>query len=412
MPKPRTTTDNWSYLALGTGMFGLIRNELLLVGLVVAILSAFGTTSAQAPGVQAPAAAKPERARVEAAPISFRVSSNSLSGQAHEQSAATQGRAPRFVGERQRITVPSSSPLRSQLMIATVAAKETQRTLELPGVVEADPARMVKVLPPVAGRVVDLKVQLGDRVAQQQELAVIHVGGLVRTRSNSPDGHPVLAPADDRISEPTGNGTAAAPAQLRALTAQLTGMQEAHLVSIKAPVAGSVIDLRTASGAYLKDLSDPMMTIANLGTILVATNIPKKDAALISTGQPVQVRFPAYPGEDFKGETRQIRTAFDAVGTKAQIALQNPKVRLKPNMFAYTTFFGRKETVPVVPSSALVPTYKGDLVFVEAEPWVFEARDIGIGLLEGSQVVVAFGLKVGDRVVVRGSVLLLESQAQ
>jgi hypothetical protein len=52
------------------------------------------------------------------------------------------------------------------------------------------------------------------------------------------------------------------------------------------------------------------------------------------------------------------------------------------------------------------------LVFVEVEPWAFEARDIGIGLLEGSQVVVAFGLKVGDRVVVRGSVLLLESQAQ
>src|SRR5262249_47619077 len=63
-----------------------------------------------------------------------------------------------------RITVPPDSLLRSQLVVADVVSKEVSRSLVLPAMVESDPARTVKVLPPVTGRVVELKVQLGERV--------------------------------------------------------------------------------------------------------------------------------------------------------------------------------------------------------------------------------------------------------
>ena len=43
----------------------------------------------------------------------------------------------------------------------------------LPGVVESDPARTAAVLTPLGGRVIALKVALGDRVARGQVLAVI-----------------------------------------------------------------------------------------------------------------------------------------------------------------------------------------------------------------------------------------------
>jgi cobalt-zinc-cadmium efflux system membrane fusion protein len=222
--------------------------------------------------------------------------------------------------------------------------------LEVPGVAQADPARTVKVLPPVAGRVIDLKVQLGDRVAQQQELAVIYVGDLARARFGTREARPTMGLADKRIGfEGISNGTASVgqqaaameqpAAQLRALGGPVDGMQETRLLSLRAPVAGSVIDLQIAAGAVLRELSVSMMTIADLQTISVATNVSKREAALVVTGQPVQVRFPAYPGEDFKGETRLIDSAFrgDATGTKVQITLQNPNMRLKPNMFAYAT---------------------------------------------------------------------------
>ena len=80
---------------------------------------------------------------------------------------------PQFVREGARIIVPDGSPLRAKLAIEPVSQKEVQRNLVLPAVVEADPARLVKVLPPLAGRITQLKVQLGEEVEKGQPLLVL-----------------------------------------------------------------------------------------------------------------------------------------------------------------------------------------------------------------------------------------------
>src|SRR5205823_355912 len=56
-----------------------------------------------------------------------------------------------------RIVVPAGSPLRERLAVAEPEIKEVSHTLVLPALVEPDPTRTVKVLPPVAGRITDLK---------------------------------------------------------------------------------------------------------------------------------------------------------------------------------------------------------------------------------------------------------------
>ena len=62
------------------------------------------------------------------------------------------------------VTVPERSPVRAKLVIEPVAEKDIKRDLVLPAVVEADPGHLIKVAPPLAGRVTQLKVQLGERV--------------------------------------------------------------------------------------------------------------------------------------------------------------------------------------------------------------------------------------------------------
>src|SRR5258708_14454951 len=79
-----------------------------------------------------------------------------------------------------RMVVPPDSPLRRVLAVEEPMMKEVARSLVLPAIVEADPARTVKVLPPVSGRVLELKVQLGARVKEGQELAVIDSGDLAQ----------------------------------------------------------------------------------------------------------------------------------------------------------------------------------------------------------------------------------------
>jgi len=49
---------------------------------------------------------------------------------------------------------------------------------------------------------------------------------------------------------------------------------------------------------------------------------------------------------------------------------------------------------------------EADQVFVEVAPWTFEARSVDIDFQPKDQVVVAHGLEAGQRVVVKGAVLL------
>jgi len=75
-------------------------------------------------------------------------------------------------------------------------------------------------------------------------------------------------------------------------------------------------------------------------------------------------------------------------------------------MFANATFMTPKRTVPVVSATAVVLRNEADQVFIETAPWTFEARPVEIEFQQGNQVVVAHGLRAGERVVVKGAVLL------
>jgi cobalt-zinc-cadmium efflux system membrane fusion protein len=361
----------------------------------------------------------------------YRLMSNSSGGPARAQNPAARASMPHLIKEGERITIPPGSPLRNKLKIATVAAEEIQRTLVLPAMVEADPAHTVKVLPPVAGRVVDLKVQLGERVTPQQELAVIDSGDLAQAYSDLQKARAMQTLTKqtlDRLVVLEKSSAIAvkereqaqsdyaqakselerAETRLRAIGVPADVTQETRLLSLKAPAAGSVIDLEMAPGAFLNDPTAAVMTIANLDTIWVTANVPEKDTALVTKGQSAEIVFTAYPDEVFKGEVLFVSDVLDpdTRRIKVRVAFQNPDIRFKPNMFANATFYGPKRNIPIVPTTALILKNETDEVFVEVEPWVFEARAVEVAFQEGDQAVVARGLAAGDRVVVLGGVLL------
>jgi membrane fusion protein, heavy metal efflux system len=150
------------------------------------------------------------------------------------------------------------------------------------------------------------------------------------------------------------------------------------------------------------------MTIADLGTVWVTANVPEKDTALVTQGQDVDVVFSAYSGEVFAGKVLFISDVLDpdTRRTKIRIAFENPDMKLKPNMFADATFLAPRQIKQVVPTQALVLKNETDEVFVEVAPWTFEARPVEVGFQQGDQAVVERGLNAGERIVVKGGVLL------
>ena len=344
--------------------------------------------------------------------------------------AATRAEAP-FTRVGDRITVPPSSSLRTQLVVAEVAQKEVARTLVLPATVESDPARTVKVLPPVAGRVVELKVQLGERVKQGQELAVIDSGDLAQAYSDHEKARSMVTLTKQVLDRQFGlerMGGAAikdreqaqsdyaqarsefdrAETRLRSIGVSVDQMAKTRLLSLNAPVTGSIIDLQMAPGAFLNDSTATVMTIANLDTIWVTANVPEKDISFVFTGQTVNVTFPAYPDKVFNGKVLFVSDVIepDTRRNKVRIAFENPDMMMKPNMFANTTFVAPPVMRLMVPTSSLLMTNDRTSVFVEVADWAFERRDVEIAYQEGTNAAIKSGLKPKDRVVIKGGVRL------
>jgi len=345
-----------------------------------------------------------------------------------EARAAVQSAFSR-VGDR--IVVPDGSPLRTRLAIAAPTVKEVAHTLILPAVVEADPSRTVKVMPPVTGRVIELKVQLGGRVVHGQELAVIDSGDLAQAYADIEKARSTVTltkkALDRQLSLEKAGGAAIkdreqaqsdyaqavaelerAETRLRAIGIPADQKEQSRLLSVKAPVSGSVVDLQVAPGAFLNDATATMMTIANLDTIWVTANVPEKDIAFVFPGQTVNVTFRSYPDDVFNGKVLFVSDVVDpdTRRNKVRIAFDNPDRILKPNMFADATFAAPPVSRLIVPTSALLMTNDRTSVFVEVSDWAFERRNVEIAYQEGSAVAIKAGLRPGERVVVKGAVRL------
>jgi cobalt-zinc-cadmium efflux system membrane fusion protein len=173
-------------------------------------------------------------------------------------------------------------------------------------------------------------------------------------------------------------------------------------------MAGSVIDLTVAPGAFWNDATAALMTVADLRTVWVTAGVPEKDTALVAKGQPVDVAFAAYPGQLFKGEVLFVSDVLDpdTRRTKVRIAFANPDARLKPGMFATASFHAPARRAAVVPTSALLVKDDANQVLVEVAPWTFVPRKVEIAFQQGDQAVLISGVTAADRIVVKGGVLL------
>jgi len=66
-----------------------------------------------------------------------------------------------------------------------------------------------------------------------------------------------------------------------------------------------------------------------------------------------------------------------------------------------------KQSVPVIPASAVVGRDGNSFVLVEEAPGRFRKRRVEIGYEVDGSVMITSGLKVGERIVTKGAVLLI-----
>src|SRR5471030_1634532 len=305
----------------------------------------------------------------------------SLAGCHSASAGAAQEAAPMMVRQGERITVPANSPLRARLSVGAVAASAAAHAVTLPAVVEADPAHSVNIVPPLTGRLLELKVKLGDSVRAGQLLAVIGAPDLAQAVADADKARDARALAQRALQRAHGVNDAGANASKDLETAESNFAQasaeatraEARLktlgagaggraLSLTAPIAGTITALASGAGAYLNDPTATLMTIASLDQVWVTAYVPENLVA--------------------------------ADG------------KLKPNMYASVTLMLPQAAQVSVPASALLMNNDSSTVFVEVAPWTYQRRSVELGAEDGDNVRVVSGLNAGERVVTRGGVLL------
>lgn len=342
------------------------------------------------------------------------------------------------------ITLAPDSPQLKQIRVAVVREEDTPAdVVTAPGKIEAIPSRVSRVLPPVAGRVVSVLVNVGDKVVVGQPVAVMDspdadaaISAVLQAEAGESQARSALLKAqkdlerlrdlyahqavaqkdllqaekDEAQAEQAVKQAQAVVRQARS-RADLLGLKPEDFgqkISIRAPISGKVLDLQVAPGEFRNDLNAALMTIADLSMVWVTSEVPENMIRFVQPGERVEIELTAYPGEKFHGRVAQIADTVDPQTRtiKVRAEIENPSGRLRPEMFGRIRHVNSMQRLPVIPLGAVVELHGRSFVFVERAPGRFEEVEVTPGERMGDRMPILAGIRAGDRIVVDGVMLL------
>jgi cobalt-zinc-cadmium efflux system membrane fusion protein len=342
------------------------------------------------------------------------------------------------------VTIPAGSPMLEQIRRERVSLRSLP-TVEIvaPGKIETNPNRVSKVVLPVAGRITAVLVKTGDAVTKDQPLLTIQspdadaaMSAYLSAKASEMQSdaaltkakadldrerdlfdHDAVAKKDVQAAESALAQAEAALEQARAAREQSrrrltvlglspTGFEQQ--VAVRAPLSGKVLELSVVPGEFRNDTTAPLMTIADLSTVWVTSQVPESYIRFVQVGERVEIGLVAYPGEVFVGRVSRVSDTVDPQTrtVKVQAELENRGGRLRPEMFGSIHHIEATARVPVVPAGAVIHNGDQASLFVETAPGRFEQRKVTLGPPAGDVVRIVDGVSPGDSVVVDGAMLL------
>jgi cobalt-zinc-cadmium efflux system membrane fusion protein len=356
--------------------------------------------------------------------------------------------APVAAGEERladgTVVIPTDSPKLKEIHVIEVkSASVPLDEVTSPGKIETNPNLVSRVALPLAGRVSGVMVKLGDSVKRGDPLLTLEspdadagVSAYLQgqatitqakanlnkaqadyDRSNDLFEHNAVAKKDVLTAE---NALAQAKSALdQAQTAleqadrklRLLGLKPGTFgqkVTVTAPTSGKVLEMSVAAGEYRNDTNAPVMTIADLSTVWVSSDVPESAIRLIQPGERIDVELAAYPGETFHGKVTRIADVVDPQTRtiKVRAEMDNAHGKLRPEMYGTIRHTDSMKTRPVVPAGAVLQGDGKTTVWVETAPGRFQPVNVKVGERTGDMLPVLSGLTAGTRIVADGAMLL------
>ena len=317
------------------------------------------------------------------------------------------------------------------LSIEAVAVSQGVDLLALPGRVTFRPQAQSAVGATTAGRVVAVLVQAGQVVKAGAELLTIESADAGAARATLDQAATRLGSAEStfrRQVEMVEKGVGLeferqeAEARLKEARAEyerarnaadLIGSGQGIRVTVRAPADGVVIAIRTAVGAGVAPGGEALLELGDPTRLQVVAQVPESDLRRIAIGEQAEVELPGIAAR-VAARVENFNPRVDPESRRAQVylALTKRVDGMRAGMLAQVTLrTGAKAGIWVPVSTVLIKEGKRRVVYVERSDGSFEIREVQIGQNRDGQVTILQGLTAGERVVVRGA-LLLDAQAE
>ncbi len=176
---------------------------------------------------------------------------------------------------------------------------------------------------------------------------------------------------------------------------------------IRAPASGFVVEKSVVLGAAV-NAGERLLRIAPLAHVWLEAEVFESELPLVREGQIARVRLPNDASQTFEGRVIRIDPMLSERSRTARlrIALDNPGLTLRPDMWANVELDAERGEGLVVPSSALLRAGERSFVFVAKGGGRFEPRAVDVGMEMEDGIEVRGGLVAGDEVVSSGTFLI------
>ncbi|ATB36390.1 hypothetical protein CYFUS_001804 [Cystobacter fuscus] len=327
------------------------------------------------------------------------------------------------------VQLPPEGPQWQYIELAVAAEASALAPLPAPGRVELDERRTASMGAPLAGRVDQVRVRIGDRVKAGDRLFSVRSAAYADLDREQKSAETEVADKQrvaDRLRELVNLQAApekellAAEAELRqarlaleaarAKRASLSVSAEGdNLFWVTAPRAGTVVELDVVSNQEVTPERDkPLARISDLSEVLVIADMQESDASDLREGQPAIVRTQS-GGVERRGMVERVSEVVDPRRRTVEVRVRvvNEDRVLRPNAFMEVTPEAPADVRRVrVPASAVVTDGARSVVFVAREAGRLERVAVMTGRRRDGEVELRAGLETGSRYVARGALLL------
>ncbi len=283
-----------------------------------------------------------------------------------------------------------------------------QDRINLPGVIE--PWIRLELMAKVGGAVEELFVREGDHVQQGQPIARLESRDY-QIALDSAKASYGLAQANYSRNKTLHKRGVSSQANLDEQQASLrmtkAAMQDAELrlsrCQIVAPMSG-VISRLDAKVGLLLSRADPIGEILKIDKVKAVVGIPESDITAVKKLKEVEVTLQALDNVKIMAPIHFLAPAPGSLAHvyRVELALDNQDNLILPGMFVRANIVKTVNPQAIaIPLYAVISRSNDHYVYVE-EDGKARKRMVELGYLEGWQVLITSGLKVGERVIIQG----------